>query len=78
MLGHGSGLLTRVGQNSVCGLGDKAAAIRLLQASVESGFFPYPYFVTDPLPDNLRDLPESPHAMDIARKRHAAFKKEFS
>jgi hypothetical protein len=50
----------------------------VLQASIESGFFPYRYFVKDPLPDNLRDLPEFPHAMDIARKRHEAFKEEFS
>jgi len=58
-------------------LGDKASALRSLRASIESGFFPYPYFVTDPLLNDLRDLPDFPHLMDIARRRSGAFRKQF-
>ena len=39
-------------------LGDKASALRVFKHSIESGFFPYPYFLTDPLLDSLRNEPE--------------------
>jgi tetratricopeptide (TPR) repeat protein len=58
-------------------LGDKASALRTFRSSIETGFFSYPYFVRDPLLNNLRSLPEFPRLMNIARKRHEAFKKEF-
>jgi hypothetical protein len=30
-------------------LGEKSAAMRTLSQSIQKGFFPYPYFVSDPL-----------------------------
>ena len=58
-------------------LGDKTAGIRALRSSIDSGFFPYPYFVRDPLLDSLRDLPEFPRLLNAARQRHEAFGKKF-
>lgn len=58
-------------------LGDNASGLRTLRSSIESGFFPYPYFLTDPLLDKLRDLPEFPAVMNSARERHEAFKRKF-
>ena len=39
-------------------LGDKTSALRVLRRSIENGFFPYAYFLTDPLLDNLRGEPQ--------------------
>jgi DNA-binding winged helix-turn-helix (wHTH) protein/TolB-like protein len=58
-------------------LGDKVSAIRVLRHSIESGFFPYPYFVTDALLDGLRTQPEFTELMALARQRHEAFRKLF-
>jgi DNA-binding winged helix-turn-helix (wHTH) protein/TolB-like protein/Tfp pilus assembly protein PilF len=58
-------------------LGDKSSAIRNLRSSIEGGFFPYPYFVTDPLLNNVRGAGEFPHLMDTARRHTEAFQKQF-
>lgn len=58
-------------------LGDNSSAMRMWGAGIEAGFFSYPYFVRDPLLNNLRSLPEFPRLMNVARERHEAFKKEF-
>jgi DNA-binding winged helix-turn-helix (wHTH) protein/TolB-like protein len=58
-------------------IGDKASALRVLRRSIENGFFPYPYFAADPLIDFLRNEGEFSKLMDVARKRHEAFKREF-
>lgn len=58
-------------------LGDKTSAIRMLRSSIEAGFFSYPYFIRDPLLQNLRSLAEFPRVMQLARQRYEAFKKEF-
>ena len=58
-------------------LGDKASALRMLRFSIEHGFFPYPYFVTDPLLESIRDEQEFLQLMNIARKRYAAFMSRF-
>jgi tetratricopeptide (TPR) repeat protein len=58
-------------------LGDKASALRMLRYSIEHGFFPYPYFVTDPLLEPIRNEPEFGQLMNIARERHTAFKSRF-
>lgn len=58
-------------------LGDKASAMRALRMSIENGFFPYPYFTTDPLLDTLRQEPQFPQLMNIAQQRHEAFKARF-
>jgi DNA-binding winged helix-turn-helix (wHTH) protein/TolB-like protein/Flp pilus assembly protein TadD len=58
-------------------LGDKASALRMLKHSIESGFFSYPYFLTDPLLNNLRSEPEFSQIMTTARQRHQAFANAF-
>jgi tetratricopeptide (TPR) repeat protein len=58
-------------------LGDKASALRVLKHSIESGFFSYPYFLTDPLLNNLRNEPEFSRIMTTARHRHQAFANAF-
>jgi DNA-binding winged helix-turn-helix (wHTH) protein/TolB-like protein len=58
-------------------LGDKASALRVLSSSVENGFFPYPYFVNDPLLDAIRRELDFPKIMSTARQRHEAFKNRF-
>jgi tetratricopeptide (TPR) repeat protein len=58
-------------------IGDKASALRVLRHSIENGFFPYPYFATDPLLDSLRSEREFSKLMDAARQRHEEFKSRF-
>jgi DNA-binding winged helix-turn-helix (wHTH) protein/TolB-like protein/Tfp pilus assembly protein PilF len=57
--------------------GDRASAIRMLRYSIQNGFFSYPYFLADPLLKNIRSEPEFPQLMEIARRRHEAFKRRF-
>jgi tetratricopeptide (TPR) repeat protein len=54
-------------------LGDRASALRVFKRSIDGGFFPYPYFLTDPLLDNLRNEPEFNRLVDSARQRYQAF-----
>jgi DNA-binding winged helix-turn-helix (wHTH) protein/TolB-like protein len=56
---------------------EKASALRVLHHSIENGFFPYPYFATDPLLDSLRREAEFSKLMDAARQRHEEFKRRF-
>lgn len=58
-------------------LGEKNASLKLLRRSVEGGFFCYPYFINDPLLNNLRTEPEFEAIMKIARQRHEEFKRKF-
>src|SRR5215469_1339514 len=58
-------------------LGDKKAALRVLERSVEGGFFPYPYLAGDPALDNLRRKLEFASLVEKARQRHEAFKHTF-
>ena len=58
-------------------IGDKASALRVLRHSIENGFFPYPYFATDPLLDSLRSEGEFSKLMEAARQRHETFKSKF-
>jgi DNA-binding winged helix-turn-helix (wHTH) protein/TolB-like protein/tetratricopeptide (TPR) repeat protein len=58
-------------------LGDKVSALRVFKRSIDSGFFPYPYLLTDPLLDNLRNEPEFKHLVESARRRHQAFVAAF-
>jgi DNA-binding winged helix-turn-helix (wHTH) protein/TolB-like protein len=58
-------------------LGDKPAALRVFKRSIGMGFFPHPYFFTDPLLDSLRKDSEFQHLMNEARLRHEAFAKSF-
>jgi TolB-like protein len=58
-------------------LGDKVSAIRVLRASVEAGFFSYPYIADDPLLNHLHLEPEFIEILHVARQRHDAFKNSF-
>jgi DNA-binding winged helix-turn-helix (wHTH) protein/TolB-like protein len=58
-------------------IGDKTSTLRVLHRSIENGFFPYPYFSTDPLLDSLRSESEFPKLMNVARQRHEEFKSRF-
>jgi tetratricopeptide (TPR) repeat protein len=58
-------------------LGDHTSALRSLRSSIENGFFPYPYFVTDPLLKSLHGLPEFSSVLEIALGRHEKFRKDF-
>ena len=58
-------------------LGDGKSALRVLGNSIDSGFFCYPYFLTDPLLDSVRTEPEFDKLMSAARQRHDAFAKSF-
>jgi hypothetical protein len=58
-------------------LGDKPSALRVWSRSVENVFFPYPYFLNDPLLDPLRSDEGFTGVMNAARRRHEAFKNKF-
>jgi TolB-like protein len=58
-------------------LGDKAAALHMLHHSIEGGFFCYPYFVSDPLLQSLREEPEFQSLLSQALHRHEQFKNAF-
>jgi tetratricopeptide (TPR) repeat protein len=58
-------------------LGDEGAALRMLKHSIDNGFFPHPYFNTDPLLDGLRGEHQFNVLMENARTRHDAFQKSF-
>jgi DNA-binding winged helix-turn-helix (wHTH) protein/TolB-like protein len=58
-------------------LGDKTSALRVLRRSIESGFFCYPYFTTDPLLNGLRNDPEFTTLLNVSRQRHEAFRSKF-
>jgi len=58
-------------------LGDRDSAVRVLRYSIENGFFAYPYLVRDPLLNSVRKEKEFDPLMDMARRRHEAFKKKF-
>ena len=58
-------------------LGDKASALRVLERSITSGFFPYPYLAADPLLNGLRQEPQFANLMQAAGRRHESFKRVF-
>lgn len=58
-------------------LGDKVSALHMLRHSIGGGFFCYPYFMRDPLLQNLRDEPEFKTLMEQALHRHERFKTNF-
>jgi DNA-binding winged helix-turn-helix (wHTH) protein/TolB-like protein len=58
-------------------LGDKSSAIRALRASVEAGFFSYPYIAKDPLLSDLHNERGFNEILNAARQRHEAFKRSF-
>ena len=49
----------------------------MLKHSIDNGFFPYPYFVSDPLLEGMRTEPQFQEILQTANKRYEAFKKTF-
>jgi tetratricopeptide (TPR) repeat protein len=58
-------------------LGDEQSALRLLRRSIELNFYPYTYFVQDPLLEPARGEPEYSAVMELARQRREAFLKRL-
>jgi len=58
-------------------LGEKSSALRTLGQSIEKGFFPYPYFVNDPLLKNIRNEAAFAPLLKTAQQRHDTFKTTF-
>lgn len=58
-------------------LEDKRSSLRLLRRSIELNFYPYSYFLHDPLLEPVRSEPEYSAVMDLARQRQEAFLKRF-
>lgn len=58
-------------------LGDTTSALRTFNHSVQNGFFPYPYFVRDPLIADIRPRVEFQSELQAARERSQAFKSKF-
>lgn len=58
-------------------LGDKTAALHMLRHSIGGGFFCYPYFLNDPLLENLRGDPEFQTLLEQALHRQDQFKASF-
>lgn len=58
-------------------LGDKKGAIRCLKRAVEGGFFNYPLMLRDSNFNAVRDDPDFQEIIELAKKKHLAFKKEL-
>jgi TolB-like protein/Tfp pilus assembly protein PilF len=58
-------------------LGDKKGCIRTLQRAVDGGYFNYPFMLTDSFFDSVRDDLEFQKILELAKKKHLAFKKKF-
>ena len=58
-------------------LGDKLGALRVFKRSINNGFFPYPYFQSDPLLASLRSDTQFQDLMNAARQRHESFARSF-
>ena len=56
-------------------LGDSASALRIFRHCVEHGFFPYAYFVNDPLMHNVRQQAEFQATLQLARQRSEVFRR---
>ena len=57
--------------------GDSKSSLRLLRRSLELNFYPYPYFLQDPLLEPLHNEAEYSVFMEFARQRHEAFLRRF-
>lgn len=59
-------------------IGEQDAALRNLEASIESGFFNYPYIASDPLLESLRTTRDWELLLERAEIRHSAFRQSFA
>ncbi|MCK4827881.1 protein kinase, partial [bacterium] len=71
-----SGVLFRISESYAL-LGAKKDCIRVLRKAVEGGFFCYPFFLTDPFLDSVRDDPEFQEVLALAKEKHEAFKQKY-
>jgi serine/threonine protein kinase/Tfp pilus assembly protein PilF len=55
-------------------LRDTRSALRLLRQTVDHGFFPYPYFQTDPLIAGIRSEPGFQPIAEAAKSRYESFR----
>jgi hypothetical protein len=58
-------------------LGDSTSALRIFRHCVEDGFFPYAYFVNDPLMNNVHQQAEFQAALELAKQRSDVFRRSF-
>ena len=58
-------------------LGAAPSALRMLQLSIAGGFYPYPYFRTDPLLGGIRNEPRFAQLMEEARRKYEQFRARF-
>ncbi len=58
-------------------VGERDSALRVLRRSIETGFFCYDYFKSDPLLESVRAMPECDGLLEIARERHEQFQRAF-
>ncbi|MCK4823215.1 hypothetical protein KA005_46070, partial [bacterium] len=58
-------------------LGEATGCVRMLRKAIEGGFFCYPFLLTDPFLDPVRDDPEFQEVLALAKEKHEAFKKKY-
>jgi DNA-binding winged helix-turn-helix (wHTH) protein/TolB-like protein len=58
-------------------LGDRASALLMLRHAIEGSFICYPYFISDPLLEGVRGVPEYATLMELASRRHEEFKRNL-
>jgi len=58
-------------------LGDKDGCIRCLRKAVDGGYFNYPFMSADVFMDSMRDDLEFKEILNMAKKKHLAFKNKF-
>ena len=59
-------------------LNDPSAALRVLEKSIDGGFFCYPYMQRDPLLAPIRTAAGFPRLLEKARIRYGNFKTRFA
>jgi DNA-binding winged helix-turn-helix (wHTH) protein/TolB-like protein len=58
-------------------MGESTSALRMMRRSIQNGFFPYPYFATDPMLKTIRSEREFTLLLNNANERHQKFKRRF-
>jgi hypothetical protein len=73
---HDSEMIYRIAGNYSL-LGDTAGCARVLEKSINSGFFCYDFMFNDPFLDPVRDDPKIQELLIVAKEKHEAFKKKY-
>jgi len=58
-------------------LGDKEGSLRCLDRAVDNGYFNYPFMLTDPFLNSVRDDPAFQNILKTAKIKHERFKKKY-